>query len=80
MEEWIPNTSKMESKVESHFGSWDMGVLRCFGTLKQRFDPPNLVQIVKTFKIIQDYINKMGSHIQIKYLKQKLSPFERLKA
>jgi hypothetical protein len=49
-----------------------MGALRCFGTLKQRFDPPNLVQIVKIFKIIQDYINKMGSHIQIKYLKQKL--------
>jgi hypothetical protein len=62
----------MESKVDSHFGSWDMGDLRCFGTLKQRFGPPNLVQIVKTYKILQDYIPKMGSRIQIKYLKQKL--------
>jgi hypothetical protein len=62
----------MESKVDSHFGSWDVGVFRCFGTLKQRFDLPNLVQNVKTFKILEDYVTKMGSHIQIKYLKQKL--------
>jgi hypothetical protein len=49
-----------------------MGVFRCFGTLKQRFGSPNLVHIVKTFKILQDYVTKMGSHIQIKDLKEKL--------
>jgi hypothetical protein len=62
------NPQHSQNGIPSGFlvGSWDMGVLKCFGTLKQRLGSPNLVQIVKTFKILQNYITKMGSHIQIK--------------